>query len=243
MTNQDSTNLFKEWCIGYSGCDGGDIGSPESPSIWVCGIEWGGGDTPKSLSSSITDDVKTPPLGYDKWQTNLSYIFNWQIVKLLSAINGGHVSEYKEFAEQIMPFTNGANGYFKLNLHPISFKDTSYDRWSTEFSHISGFPTKIDYLTWSTNQRLPQMRKWAEQSKPKLILCLGKTYLPQFSKAFLDENSVINQEIIENKEMYWSKNLDGSLVVVIPFMVNRNGLTRNVAIQCFGERIKDLMAN
>ncbi len=34
---------FKEWCPGYSGCDGGDIGNEDNPSVWVCGIEWGGG--------------------------------------------------------------------------------------------------------------------------------------------------------------------------------------------------------
>ncbi|WP_260951748.1 hypothetical protein [Campylobacter sp. RM16187] len=34
---------FKKWALGFSGCDGGDIGSPENPSAWLCGIEWGEG--------------------------------------------------------------------------------------------------------------------------------------------------------------------------------------------------------
>jgi hypothetical protein len=241
MSNQRNANLFKEWCASYSGCDGGDMGSPENPSIWVCGIEWGGGHTPESLLSDITKDVRTPPQGYDNWQDNLSYIFNWQTIKLLSAIDGGHVRDYKEFAERVMPFVQGGSGYFKMNLHPIGFKDTSHGRWSEEFSGITGFPTKSDYIAWSKDYRLPQMRKWAENSKPKLILCLGKTYCEQFKKAFLDDDSIVNSEIIENKEMSWGENLHGSLVVVIPFMVNRNGLTRNVAIQSFGERIKNLL--
>jgi hypothetical protein len=241
MTDQRDANLFKEWCTGYSGCDGGDLGSPESPSAWVCGIEWGGGQTPKSLLSNISEDVRTPPQGYDNWQDNLSYIFNWQTMKLLSAIDGGSVKDYKEFSERVMPFVRGGCGYFKMNLHPIGFKDTSHGRWLGEFASITGFATKSDYLAWSTDYRLPQIRKWAENSKPKLILCLGKTYLPQFKRAFLDDDSIINQEIIEGKEMFWGANLQGSLVVVVPFMVNRNGLTRNVAIQSFGERIKDLL--
>ena len=241
IDHQRNANLFKEWCAGYSGCDGGDLGSPESPSVWVCGIEWGGGHTPESLLSNITEDVRTPPQGYDNWQDNLSYIFNWQTMKLLSAIDGGRVRDYKEFAERVMPFVRGGRGYFKMNLHPIGFKDTSHGRWLEEFSGITGFATKSDYLAWSTDYRLPKIRKWAENSKPKLILCLGKTYLPQFTRAFLDDDSIVNQETIEGKEMFWGENRQGSLVVVIPFMVNRNGLTRNIAIQSFGEKIKDLL--
>lgn|SRR5574337_5589 len=241
MTDQCNANLFKKWCTGYSGCDGGDLGSPESPSVWVCGIEWGGGHTPKSLLSNISEDVRTPPQGYDSWQDNLSYIFNWQTMKLLSAIDGGRVKDYKEFSERVMPFVRGGCGYFKMNLHPIGFKDTSHGRWLEEFASITGFAGKSDYLAWSTDYRLQKIRKWAEDSKPKLVLCLGKTYLAQFKRAFLDDDSIVNQEAIEGKEMFWGENLQGSLVVVIPFMVNRNGLTRNVAIQSFGERIKDLL--
>src|SRR5574338_666082 len=99
MTDQCNANLFKKWCTGYSGCDGGDLGSPESPSVWVCGIEWGGGHTPKSLLSNISEDVRTPPQGYDSWQDNLSYIFNWQTMKLLSAIDGGRVKDYKKYED------------------------------------------------------------------------------------------------------------------------------------------------
>ena len=162
-------------------------------------------------------------------------------MKLLSAIDGGRVKDYKEFAQRVMPFVRGGRGYFKMNLHPIGFKDTSHGRWLEEFSGITGFATKSDYLAWSTDYRLPQIRKWAENSKPKLILCLGKTYLPQFTRAFLDDDSIVNQETIEGKEMFWGENRQGSLVVVIPFMVNRNGLTRNIAIQSFGEKIKYLL--
>ena len=243
MKNKVEANLFKEWCIGYSGCDGGDIGCLENPSIWVCGIEWGGGHTPDALISNIRENVKTPPQGYENWQDNLSYIFNWQTMKLLSVIDGGIVNNYKEFSERVKPFVYGSRGYFKMNLHPIAFKDTSHSRWLGEFSNITGFATKSDYLAWSTDNRLPQIRKWAENSRPKLIICLGKTYISQFKSAFLDNDSVINKEVIEDKEMFWSSNKHGSLVVVIPFMVNRNGLTKNIAIQCFGERIKNLLTS
>lgn len=243
MTRQNNEKSFQKWCMGYSGCDGGDFGDPEARSTWVCGIEWGGGHTAESLLLNIDEDVTTPPLGYDNWQYNLSYIFNWQTMKLLSAIDGYSVKDYKEFSQRIMPFVIGAHGYFKMNLYPIGFRDTSHSRWHSMFSEITGFDTKTDYLEWCSENRLPQIRKWAEKSKPKLILCLGKTYLHQFKRAFLEEDSLINQEIIEGKEMFWSVNLQGSLVVIIPFMVNRNGLTRNVAIQNFGERISNLLTS
>ena len=29
---------FAKWATSFSGCDGGDIGSPQSKSIWYCGI-------------------------------------------------------------------------------------------------------------------------------------------------------------------------------------------------------------
>lgn len=30
---------FARWASGFSGCDGGDIGSSQGKSIWFCGIE------------------------------------------------------------------------------------------------------------------------------------------------------------------------------------------------------------
>lgn len=54
-------------------------------------------------------------------------------MKFLSAIDGGRVKDYKEFARIVMPFVRGGRGYFKMNLHPIGFKDTSHGRWLEEF--------------------------------------------------------------------------------------------------------------
>ena len=70
---------------------------------------------------------------------------------------------------------------------------------------------------------------------------LGKTYASQFKIAFLDKDSSLNREIIEEKEMFWARNQQDCLVVIVPFMVNRNGLTKNIAIQNFGARIRQLI--
>jgi hypothetical protein len=159
------TKKFEKWALGYSGCDGGGIGSPSSPGTWVCGIEWGGGHTPEALVTHMEEDVSSPPRGYSDWTENLAYIFNWQVMKLLSAINGGSVSDYKKFAETVKPFIDGSPNYFKMNLYPIGFKDTSYARWHDNFSHITGFQSKADYLSWCSTFRFPEIRKWAKSER------------------------------------------------------------------------------
>jgi len=101
---------FNKWGLGYSGCDGGDIGNPERKSKWVCGIEWGGGHDPEGLISHMQEDMTEPPKGYESWEENISYIFNWQVMKLLSVIEGGKVEDYKIFAKKVKPFIEGNNG-------------------------------------------------------------------------------------------------------------------------------------
>lgn len=232
---------FEKWALGFSGCDGGDIGTVDEKSTWVCGIEWGGGHDAGSLSNCMAEDVSTPPSGHEQWQHNLNYIFNWQAVKLLTAIEGGSVSSYKTFAQEKAPFVTGSSGYFKMNLYPIAFKNTNCENWASEFSKLTGFNNKEEYLDWCESMRLPIIRAWAAAYKPELIICLGKTYFNQYSKAFFDFDSRCSKEIINDRELIWGVNNNETLVVVLPFMVNRNGLTKNSTIQIFGERISELL--
>ncbi len=199
------TKSFESWALGYSGCDGGEIGSPLSPSTWVCGIEWGGGHTPESLVAHMEEDVSSPPRGYADWADNLAYIFNWQVMKLLSVINGGAVSDYKKFAERVKPFVTGSCGYFKMNLYPIGFKDTSHARWHDNFSNITGFESKADYLSWCSAFRFPEVRKWTKLASPELILCLGRTYIEEFRVAFLNDSSTFTHEIIDDRDLFWGE--------------------------------------
>ena len=46
---------------------------------------------------------------------------------------------------------------------------------------------------------------------------------------------------IDGRDLWWSLNAEGTLVAIIPFMVNRHGLIKNDSIQKFGERIAQLM--
>lgn len=241
---------FAQWATGFSGCDGGDIGSLQSKSIWFCGIEWGGGDSSDEhelCNTIFSENVELPAEGYASddllpgWKVNLSYIFNWQATKLLAAINGGCVSAYKEFAETNQPFTKGAEGYFKMNLYPLAFKNTSHELWNSGFAKATGLDNKQDYLAWIRTNRFPVMKTWVETYSPTLIVCVGKSYLTDYKLAFADDGLAFKCEVIDDRELNWVVNKNGTIVVVVPFMVNPNGLTRDVSIQKFGDRIRELL--
>lgn len=249
--------IFEKWATGYSGCDGGDIGTPEHPAIWFCGIEWGGGKpSDKSEQAFATEllewfqeDVSAPAIGYEDqlgnpdWSENLAYIFNWQAMKLLSAINGGHVSDYKKFAENEQPFVKGGRGYYKMNLYPLAFKNTSHALWQGAAAIATGFDKKQNYEDWICENRFPVMKSWMQRYAPKLIICTGITYAGDFKRAFVDDGCEFTRnEPIDGKELNWCVNRNGTVVVNIPFMVNRYGLTRNASIQKFGEKIREIMS-
>jgi hypothetical protein len=240
---------FVKWATGFSGCDGGDTGTPQSPSIWFCGIEWGGGHSAdeQKLRDIFSEDVAVPAEGYTDydgtpaWNANLAYIFNWQAMKLLAAIDGAHFSTYKSFAEKIRPFVKDERGYYKMNLYPLAFRNTSHELWKDGFAKATGIQNKQNYLEWIRAYRFPVMKAWVDTYVPRLIVCVGITYLSDFRSAFIDNGLELNHETIDERELNWVVNKNGTIVVVIPFMVNRNGLTRNVSIQKFGERIRELL--
>lgn len=235
---------FSRWATGFSGCDGGDIGSQSSKSIWFCGIEWGGGHPADEyeLSHNIfSENVDQPNDGYEEWTENIAYIFNWQAMKLLNAIHGGSVLEYKEFAKSNQPFVKGSKGFFKMNLYPLAFKNTSHELWKSGFANATGLASKSDYISWIKVNRFPILKSLVESHVPKLVVCVGKSYLTEFASVFSDNASEFKCEVIDGRELNWAVNKQGSLVIVIPFMVNRNGLTKNVSIQKVGDRIGELM--
>lgn len=234
---------FEKWATSFAGCDGGDIGSPRCPTTWVCGIEWGGIHSSERLRTHMQQSLQHAPSGYSGWEENISYIFNWQIMKLLAAMKGSPVEDYKQFAENTMPFVEGGSGYFKMNLYPIAFRSTNLSNWLSEFENLTGFISKDEYLAWCNDNRLSKIRNWAKEHLPELIICLGKTYRNQFGSAFSVLEGTWVTEIIDEKELNWAVNEHGSLVVVLPFMVNRYGLVRNSSIQKFGKRINELKAN
>ena len=84
------------------------------------------------------------------------------------------------------------------------------------------------------------LREMTKKHCPKLIVCTGITLKEDFVKCFTD-NLMLNEEEIDDKSLFWVVNNNGSLVVIIPFMVNRYGLIRNVSITKFGQRVSELL--
>lgn len=244
MNNNDEFN-FCNWALGFAGCDGGDIGNINEQSIWFCGIEWGGGfDTDKDgLKDIFNNNSEKIPEGYDNWNENIAYRYNSQAMKLLSVIHNYELKDYKAFAENKKPFVKNQKGFFKLNLYPIAFKNTSHDLWEANISEVTNFQTKHDYISWIKENRFPIMNKWVKDFSPKLVICTGITYSDDFKRAFSDNNAEFNKEIIENHEMLWCKNNNGSKIIIIPFMINPNGLNKDENIEKFGQRIKEILNN
>ena len=239
-----ATEQFKKWAKGYAGCSGGDMGSPERRTIWVCGIEWGAASDADSLKDYLQCDVSQPPEGdeytsahlKDYWQSE----YNRNTQKILSVINGGKATEQRDFYESVRPFTKGAKGYFKLNFLPISFPSTSTN-WPDYLEKTTGFKNKSAYIKWCKEHRAPQMREWARMARPRMILCFGTTLLNEFKKAFHEEGANFVPEDIADRDFWWSVNSEGVLVVITPFPTYQNGAIRDDQIQQFGERIAQLL--
>ena len=236
---------FQSWCLGYAGCEGGDLGHPRAPATWVCGIEPGG---PHSVDAATLQrliqesDTSHPPPGYADWRSNLSGSFRRRIVKLLAAVQGWPVAEYRAFAEQRRPFVRGGSGYARLNLYPVGFADTNPGRWSADFAAVTGFARKADYLAWCDAHRLPVLRRWATQRQPRLVVGLGKSRLAQFHAAFLGGTAHWGEESLAGKQLSWAINEEGSVVAVLPFLTSASGLQSDAAIQAFGLRLRELCA-
>lgn len=235
---------FAKWATGYSGCDGGDIGSPASPSTWVCGIEWGGDYISYNwLKEELeTQDDCDHFGGYDTGKENTDYPYNRNTMKLLAAIDGLQVSDYKKFAIDIKPFVKGQKGYFKMNLFPLPFKNTSGERWKIWIHELTGLSTKHEYVEWCRSNRFIFFRESLKKHKPKLVVCFGKSYKDDFFNAFCGEGAKVTNEKIGGRDLYWSR-CENTFVTVCPFPTSRYGLNSNKLLQDFGVRIRNILNN
>ncbi len=199
---ENSNNAFLNWCTSFSGCDdGGDIGSPQHPSVWICGIEPGGCLDYKdqnTVSLLFQEYYPTPATGSETCKI-LNTRFGRQTAKLLGVLEGYTVDEYKKFSEIHQPYTKGKRGYFKWNLHPIPFKNTKPENWNLTLAKITGFPTKEAYINWVRENRYPFMQSQTLKHKPKLILCFGITKKNDFKSAFLETSSTLGKLCISNR--------------------------------------------
>jgi len=229
-----TSNGFKEWAQGFSGCDGGN----PSGRIWLCGIEFGGGHTEKTL---IYDDVTKPPWNNPDKDDFIRYQYNWKAIKLLAALNGGECAEYKSFFEEQSCFDKKSN-YFKLNLYPIGFKDTSHHRWENWLVLKTGFASKQQYLGWCKKSRFPMLRRWLIDYSPRLVLCTGITRLEEFRSAFGDGT----EKVIEGKAggkgfKYFLTNDRKTLVAIVYFLGGSKGLGSDDQLAATGKQLASVL--
>lgn len=232
--------MDKNWLLDFSGCDGGTIGSPEKQSIWVCGIEWGGGTDTEGLKNYINQQWNgSPDFGYEKIEDLDFYPYNRIVYKLLGVMQGYPIDSYREFAQKEQPFVeNSHSSYFKMNLYPIAFIDTDHAHWEKDFSEITEFEDKQQYIEWCHENRFPVMKQWVQKYGPKLIICFGKTYKYEFDLAFSDNYQEFTNEAIGDLVLQWKKNDNGTIIAILPFpnAVNK-GLKSHSDIEAMGKRL------
>lgn len=235
-----NTNInkdFASWATGFSGCDGGN---PRG-SVWLCGIEYGGGDTEESL---VLPSVDTPRfVGAPHWgcrEEFLKYPYNWKALKLLAAMAGEDVGEYASFFRERSCFDQHSD-YFKLNLYPIGFRKTS-STWPDWLVRKTGFSTKQEYLDWCLTHRFPALRKWVSDYCPRLVLCTGITFSDQFRSAFGSKDEHVFTERASGKEIkYFATNGGNTLVTVVHFLGGPHGLNSDEDLIATGKRLGELL--
>ena len=248
MGNNKLNKNFKKWVCSLSGCDGGN---PEA-KIWISGIEWGMGEYSEEkyyleeLPKEIEKGEYVPAHKYP-WKETLEYQYGIKIAKLVTAINGCKVEDYNSFVEN----TDGSE-LFKLNLYPIAFRNTSDYLWKEyKLDKLTGFTEKHLFRTWCFFNRFPVFSKKVNESKPKIIIGTGISYLTDFFACFhglKEMESKINDSYIDSSSptnaspryYYWSKISTETTLFVIPFLGNPSGLNSDELIQKMGDEIRKI---
>ena len=158
---------FEKWAQEFSGCDEGN----PNGKIWLCGLEFGGGETERSFR--FEDLTKPTFVGEATWgkdwpQTFLKHPYNLRAVKLLQSFSGKHALDIVECFRQEDCFGQESN-YFKLNLYPIAFRDTSDAHWNDWIGQITGIESKSEYIAWCRVNRFPVLRQWVHEVLPHRI--------------------------------------------------------------------------
>ncbi|TGL45969.1 hypothetical protein [Leptospira perdikensis] len=244
---------FENWAINLSGCDGGNLDG----KIWLSGIEWGGGQNPKLLNfeketkelanaTPVRSSSETERILANKDRKNT---YDLNAYKLLSVIaKNDHLDnfKFKEFILNERPFEKKSN-YFKLNIYPISFRNTSDSLWNDEWKNKTGFENKYLYKLWCWKFRFSFLQNLVINHSPKLIICVGKTYITDFIFAFegidkLRAHNEINFHKVNNNDLACLKVNNGkTLLCITPFLTNAGNLVGNEIISAFGKKIRNLI--
>ncbi len=240
---------FKVWATtSFGGCDGGN----PSGKTWLCGIEWGGGETPEQLEEYLYKDFVEGEIPsavhFDGSVPDaLRYpSYNLRAAKLLALLAGKNTMEkeaVKKWYRDERIFSRESD-YFKLNLYPISFKDTNGDRWN--FSDLTGFKDKTKYIEWCHSTRFQFFRDKVETYKPQIIICTGIEYAEEFRLAFGQDREKfqvvsVGEKPTEKQIKYFRTNQGKTLVAVTYFFGGRFGLNSDAKLRATGEKLKEML--
>lgn len=219
----------------FDGCEGGDAGTPTNPSIWLFGVEPGW----SKFDQENTDASKTPIDDGYSIEAQLQWPYNRNAFKLLAAIAGFPLSQYREFASEHQPFVQGSKGYFKGNLYPYACNNV--DHWPEDAAAETGLASKTEYQQWCNEYRWPAIKSWIDEHQPNLFIGVGNTFRDQFSLSVFGRSIELECHEINingySKKLYFGQS-DGRKLVVIPHLSGgSNGLNSDEAIEKAGTMI------
>lgn len=216
----------------FDGCDSNMPGSSHHPSVWLFGIEPGFSEKDIALEKAILSGLLPSVDRNYSIDTQLGYRFNRSAFKLLAAMDGCDVSNFRQFAAERQPFVRGRPGYFKGNLYPYAC-NTVHD-WPETAIRETGITDKNEYRQWCREKRWPAIKGWIDKYQPRVFIGVGITYRNDFSLAVLGREVEFNVKTItvnsHEKSIYYFVDGERKLVVV-PHFSGPHGLNSNRALQ------------
>lgn len=230
------------------GCEGGDPGSYENPSIWVFGIEPGySGEDDKLDESSCCQDeaTKKDAYGMPSYPVDIQvkWRFNQGVFKLLAAINAFPVTEYTDFAKDLHIFESRGKGYLRGNLSPIPFSRAHM--WDDYARVETGCNDRMTYEQRLKDIRPKTIQGWIKRYRPKLLIGIGTSRLQLFRESVRATELKVEKIAVKGRNKYIRWYIDGlTKLVVLPHVSgSSNGLNSNEAIQEVGAFIKNKIIN
>lgn len=232
-------NSFSEEALTkFVGCDSDELaaGTPTAQSIWLFGIEHG-------TYKSGHDGAGAAPESDDySIETQRRWPYNQKAFKLLAAMKGIPVEQWREFAETHQPFVRGSKGYFKGNLFPFACHDIGH--WPQDAVNETGMAEKREYQAWCRERRLPAIRSWVDEYRPAVFIGVGVGSRTDFSSAVFEGPASLNESVISagNQTRRVFHQISGTKkLVVIPHFSSPSGLNSDALLQKTGEFIADLV--
>ena len=219
-----------DFLASYAGMDGG---RPES-SIWICGIEYGGGF--EDLGSGLA-----PITAHGSWDAGFKQMhpdfvywpYHQKVAKLmvaLRALRHGARDEpatdgWREYLSRDLYAPDGET--FKLNLYPLASPSVTARGWAEAYGSIPALRDKPTYHETCRSLRFPFIREIRHRFAPRLILGTGRTYVHRFVEAFGFEGRTPESVTLEaagaRRACTVYRDQTGTLVVS-PFLGGRFGI-------------------